>query len=69
MMRKVVGASWRKYLIDSLFFFFLCGNSLVYGFERGPIIVVGGLQIYRPDPQSACEFRFMNSIQLLTLIF
>ncbi|MCG7756657.1 MAG: DUF6531 domain-containing protein, partial [Nitrosomonas sp.] len=58
MIRKLVGVSWKKYLIDSLFFFFLCGNSLVYGFERGPIIVVGGLQIYRPDPQSACEFRF-----------
>lgn len=59
MMRKVVGASWRKYLIDSLFLFFLCGNSLVYGFERGPITVTPGSSsipnFYTNTPQSACE--------------
>ena len=58
MIRKLVGVSWKKYLIDSLFFFFLCGNSLVYGFERGPIIKAGlepsAPNYYTAIPQSAC---------------
>ncbi|UJP01285.1 MAG: DUF6531 domain-containing protein, partial [Nitrosomonas sp.] len=60
MIRKLVGVSWKKYLIDSLFFFFLCGNSLVYGVERGPIAVAPGSSsipnFYTSTPQSACEY-------------
>ncbi|UJP03693.1 MAG: DUF6531 domain-containing protein, partial [Nitrosomonas sp.] len=57
MIRKLVGVSWKKYLIDSLFFFFLCGNSLVHGFERGPIVIsIGPPNFYKSSSQSACEY-------------
>lgn len=45
-----------KYRIGFLFLCFLFQNSLVFGFERGPIIIIGGTSIYKSDPQTACEY-------------
>ena len=60
MARELVWVNWKKYLVNLMGLFLLCGNSLVHGFEPGPIIVVGGFQIYKLDPQSACIFRFYD---------
>ena len=49
-----------KQLLMYLLFLFSIGNASVYGFERGPIIIVGGFSIYKSDPQSACEYRFYD---------
>lgn len=57
MAREIVWANWKKYLINFIGLFFLCGNSLVYGFERGPIAVTPGPpNFYTNTPHSACEY-------------
>ncbi|MGZ0019894.1 hypothetical protein [Nitrosomonas sp. wSCUT-2] len=58
MAREIVWVNWKKYLVNVIGLFFLCGNSLVYGFERGPIWMASNGPTtfeYVSNPQIACE--------------
>ncbi len=46
-----------KQLLTGLLFLLSIGNTSVYGFERGPLIIYSGPPRYYTDaPQSACEY-------------